>query len=195
MTESRVWSVGAGSRAVGARSRALFAVFLTGVILAMTFGIGRHASAQATGSRIDRSPNYPMSVLRFDEPSELSAARAALKRGDPQEAVQLMTSLLAHDVSPDVQYAGHNALCAALTAAGRYEEAGAACDKAIAIRPRHWMAHNTLGNLHLVQGRLEAAIAEYRIALKQLRARSREAKIVRYNLALAEQALARRDGS
>ncbi len=174
---------------------AVLAAVLLGVILAAPFAVGRPALAQVTGSRVDRSPNYPMSVLRFDEPSELSAARAALKRGDPQEAIQLMRGLLAHDTSPDVQYAGHNALCAALTAAGRYEEAGAACDRAIAIRPRHWMAHNTLGNLHLVQGRLEAAIAEYRIALKQLRARSREAKIVRYNLALAEQALARRGGS
>ncbi len=177
------------------RRRRFFAAFLAGGILAFLPVGACHVLAQATGSRIDRSPNYPMSVLRFDEPSELSAARAALKRGDPQEAIRLVTGLLAHDASPDVQYAGHNALCAALTAAGRYEEAGAACDKAIAIRPRHWMAHNTLGNLHLVQGRLEAAIAEYRIALKQLRARSREARIVRYNLALAEQALARRDGS
>ena len=188
MTERRLRSVRPGGCPL------LAALFLEAVLTTMP-GLGRQALAQATGSRIDRSPNYPMSVLRFDEPSELSAARAALKRGDPQEAIRLMTSLLAHDASPDVQYAGHNALCAALTAAGRYEEAGAACDKAIAIRPRHWMAHNTLGNLHLVQGRLEAAIAEYRIALKQLRARSREAKIVRYNLALAEQALARRNGS
>ncbi|GIX18086.1 MAG: hypothetical protein KatS3mg119_2272 [Rhodothalassiaceae bacterium] len=164
-------------------------------MLALLLLSGSPGWAQATGSRIDRSPNYPMSVLRFDEPSELAAARAALKRGDPEEAIRLMEELLAHDSSPDVQYAGHNALCAALTAAGRYEAAGAACDRAIAIRPRHWMAHNTLGNLHLVQGRLEAAIAEYRIALSQLRARSREAKVVRYNLALAERALARRDGS
>ncbi len=151
--------------------------------------------AQGTGTRLGRNNSYPSTILRFDEPSEIAAARAALARGDPDEAIRQARRLLSSDRSPATRYAAYNALCAGLTQAKRFEEAGQACDEAIRLRPRYWMAHNTLGNLHLMQRRFEAAIAEYRMALEMLRPRSRAARIVRGNLALAEQQRAKEAGS
>lgn len=182
------------TRGIGRRRWRLAALLsMAGIFLPATSPAPLHA--QATGTRVGKSDSHPSTVLHFDEPSEIAAARAALARGDPDEAIRQARRLLASDRTPSIRYVALNALCAGLTQAKRFEDAGKACDEAIRLRPKFWMAHNTLGNLHLVQHRFEAAIAEYRMALDMLRARSRAARIVRTNLALAEQERARSAGS
>ncbi len=164
-------------------------------VLFLSLAFIREPSAQTTGTRLGRAASYPSTILRFDEPSEIAAARAALARGEPEEAIRQARRLLASDRTPAIRYVALNALCAGLTQAKRFEEAGAACNEAVRLRPKYWMAHNTLGNLHLVQRRFEAAIAEYRMALETLRPRTGAARIVRRNLALAEQERAQDAGS
>jgi tetratricopeptide (TPR) repeat protein len=46
---------------------------------------------------------------------------------------------------------------AALSGLERYEEAEIVLRKALSIDPRYWIAHATLGNVYLLQGRLEEA--------------------------------------
>jgi len=152
------------------------------------------ASAQNTGSRLpEGDSNHPREIIRFDEPGELKKIRKLIPQGKLEEARRLARSLMNGDPSPDMQYAGLNAKCAIETHAGNIDTAIEACNRALRIRPRHWMALNSRGTVHFVAQRFEAALEDYRTALRYLPKDSNEAEIVRNNIALAERRL-RGDG-
>lgn len=154
-------------------------------LLTLLLLVSGSAMAASTGSRTG-AKGQPLTIVEFDEPSELKAVRAALAAGEPQVAVAHAQSLLARDPSPEARYAGLNALCAARTSAGERDAALDACNSAVAMHPNRWMALNTRGNLHLVTGAPGEAVADFQRALEQLPADSPQADVVRHNLALAQ---------
>ncbi len=140
--------------------------------------------AQTTGSRVSSAPPYPMARIRFDEPSELGAIRAALADGKIGKARKIAKKFLASDLSPDMQYVGLNALCAVESAGKEWRSALDACNAAIRIRPRFWMAINTRGTVYLMTGDVEKARADFRRAYELVPDRGDNRDIVQHNLAL-----------
>src|SRR5690606_35127099 len=61
--------------------------------------------------------------------------------------------------------AANNNLCISLTVMSKYDEAMAACTAAVALSPKSWAHHNSLGNLYLVTGKFDLAITSYETAL------------------------------
>jgi len=144
--------------------------------------------AQNTGTRLpEAGSNHPKDIERFDEPGELGEIRELLGQGRLEKARSLARSLMAGDSSPDMQYAGLNAKCAIETRAGNLEAAIAACNKALEIRPNYWMALNSRGTAYYVARRYEAALADYRRALRFLSEDSDKAAVVKKNIRLVKQ--------
>jgi len=166
----------------------LFAIWLAASAL-LGAGISLAAEQRAqTGSRIKGGEaDQPTTIIRFDEPGELAEIRRLLAEGEIVEARKVADGLLKADRSAYVQYAGHNAKCAVETQAGRYDAAMAACDAAISIRPFFWMALNSRGTVHLMAGRPEAALRDYRTALAAVSDDSPTAEIIRHNIEIAQQ--------
>lgn len=160
-------------------------------LLALVAGMATAAPAlaQSTGSRIQSAPTQPLSIIRFDEPSELRTIRRLLASGEVARAIELSHHLIASDPSPSIRYAGYNALCASLSAAREYNAAIEACDSAIRIQPGHWMAYNSRGSVRLVTGQPAAALEDYEYARKAMPPSHASVEIVDYNIALARAAL------
>ncbi|GEQ98560.1 hypothetical protein JCM17844_21970 [Iodidimonas gelatinilytica] len=156
---------------------------LAAISLAFT---GATALAQTTGSRIVRNNDQPVNIIRFEEPAEITQIRILLNDGKTDKAILAAENLLEKDKTPLVQYAAWNALCVIHSTVDAWNKALAACDKAIKIRPNHWMALNSRGTLHLMRGTPQKAITDYRAALANLPEKSHEADVVRHNIDLAE---------
>ena len=142
--------------------------------------------AQSTGTRIEKAPDRPMTIIRFDEPAEIAKIRSLLDQGAHQEAIDLALSLLQRDKTSAIQYSASNALCAALSKDNQWDSALEACEKAINIRPHHWMARNSRANVYLMQGRYDLALDDFQIALANLAPDSMEAQIVAHNIAITQ---------
>ncbi len=140
--------------------------------------------AQTTGSRVSSAPPYPMARIRFGEPSELGAIRAALADGEIAKARKIAKKFLASDLSPDMQYVGLNALCAVESAGKEWQTALDACNQAIRIRPNFWMAINTRGTVYLMTGDVAKARADFERAYRLVPDRGDNRDIVRHNLSL-----------
>lgn len=160
-------------------------------LAAAIIGQAGHAG-QASGTRIkDKGADtQPVTILRFDEAGEFAAARALISRGESDKAIATIQALMKRDKTPSIQYAAWNALCAAYSADKNVAAARQACDKAVALRPSHWMALNSRGTLHLITGSPEAALDDYERA-KDLAPNTGAADVVAHNIALAK---ARLDG-
>jgi tetratricopeptide (TPR) repeat protein len=145
-----------------------------------------HALAQSTGTRIEKAPDRPLNIIRFDEPAEIAEIRSLLEQGAHGDAIDLALTLLERDKTPAIQYSAWNALCAARSKDNQWDGALEACEKAIAIRPRHWMARNSRANVYLMQGRYDLALDDFQIALANLAPGSMEAQVVEHNIAITE---------
>jgi tetratricopeptide (TPR) repeat protein len=55
----------------------------------------------------------------------------------------------------------YNNLCIALTGLRRFDEAIAACDKAVDMKPRQWSFYNNRANIYFYLGQFSKALAEY----------------------------------
>lgn len=161
----------------------IFSYFLCA--LSMLFSVSA-AWAQGTGTRLGTPSEQPTSIIRFVPPGEIDEMRQLIANGEAEKAVKLGEWLVKSDPASDIQYAGHNALCAAYSSAGNLDKAMESCNKAIDIRSSHWMAINSRGTVYFLMGRMDEAVADYRAALSLLKDKSREADVVRHNIALAE---------
>jgi tetratricopeptide (TPR) repeat protein len=142
------------------------------------------ALAQTTGSRIKKTPDQPTVVLRFQEPSEIKRVRELLTAGNTAEAIDVATQFVKVSTTPDMIYAGNNALCVAYSAARDYDKAVTACDAAIDLRPTYWLALNSRGIAHLKSGRTDAALSDFRAALSDAPGDSPIAAMIQHNIDL-----------
>ncbi len=170
----------------------VFVLVFALAILSVTTFAGTDVSAQ-TGSRIG-SGSYPESVFWFGEPGEIKEVRELLNKGKVDEAIKVAEDFLAYlDTSGSVhgrhvlnRYFALNALCVALTASGRLDEALAECTSAIDLSAKRWQAFNSRGVIYYLVGRVDEALADYRAAVALVPRKSGPADIIRHNIELAE---------
>jgi tetratricopeptide (TPR) repeat protein len=151
-----------------------------------------------TGTRL-RSDVTPRTVVRFAESSEISRILDLLEQGRTDEAVGLAEDYVkSFDSATDVggnalmqRYFAVNALCAALTKAGRTDEAVETCTQGVEMLPSHWSALNNRGTAQFAAGRYDEALADYWRALDV--APKTAVDTVRFNIGLVELRLAEAD--
>jgi Flp pilus assembly protein TadD len=142
------------------------------------------ALAQTTGSRIKKTPDQPTVVLRFQEPSEIKRVRELLTAGNTAEAIDVATQFVKVSTTPDMIYAGNNALCVAYSAARDYDKAVTACDAAIDLRPTYWLALNSRGIVHMMTGHNDLALVDFRTALGTVSDDSAVGAMIQHNIDL-----------
>jgi tetratricopeptide (TPR) repeat protein len=89
-------------------------------------------------------------------------AAYALDREDWDRGVALAREALrSGELMPSNVPAAYNNYCIGLTGVGKYDEAMAACNKAIEMRPRQWSFYNNRANIYFYLGQFDRALAEY----------------------------------
>lgn len=172
-------------------------LLLTAIIIT-SYTVPGTAEAQ-TGSRIKQSAS-PETILWVSAPKEIGQIRRLLQDGKVDKAVRVARQFANYVISSvegvagvgavhSYEYAALNALCVALSSAGKPDEAVRECDRAIS-RSRHgWQAYNSRGTAHYLAGRYSQALVDYRQAHKFQR-RDDLRELVEHNIALAEARLA-----
>lgn len=118
---------------------------ISAALMALLFVVG---PALADGSSVDV---YTQSKPKKDV---TTPAREALEKEDYETALShLVSAAETEPDNPDV----HNLTGFSLRKLGRYEEAGAAYDKALSLSPEHTGALEYQGELFLKQGQIEKA--------------------------------------
>lgn len=128
---------------------------------------------QRTGSRV-ASDATPRTVYQFEAPRETERVLRLLEQGRTEDAVELARDYLASLRSAipasgtslsRQRYHALNALCVALTKAGRVDEAVATCTDAVEMLPSHWTALNSRATAYYVSRQYDLAAADYQRAL------------------------------
>ena len=78
-----------------------------------------------------------------------------------QGAALAQEALRSGELMPSNVPAAYNNLCIGLTGQGKFDEAMAACDKAIELKPRQWSFYNNRGNIYFYRSEFDRALAEY----------------------------------
>lgn len=154
--------------------------------------------ANRTGTRL-QSDTTPRTVVRFAESNEIARILDLLELGQTDEAIGLAEDYVkSFDSAADVggnalmqRYFALNALCSALTKAGRVDEAIDRCTDAIELSSSHWTAINNRGTAYFAAGRYDDALADYRRALEV--APKAAIETVQFNIGLVELRLAEAD--
>jgi Flp pilus assembly protein TadD len=139
------------------------------------------SDALRRGGRADRAVTVAQEALqRFpnDKPLMLTLGLAQIANRDPQDAVQPLTTIAAGDPQ---DWRVRSALGAALDQVGRYNDARASYQQALAIRPNDPGVLTNLGVSHLMEG--DPAAAEP--FLRQAAAQPNAPAEARQNLAIA----------
>ena len=165
------------------------------VFLSLLFVSAGHYKvvAQQTGTRIKGvESSYLESVVWFDQPHEIAAIRLLLQGGKKERAVEKARDYVESlenvrgAEAKQRRYYGLNALCAALTSTGEFNEAIDTCSQAIALFPTRWLALNSRGTAYYVSGQIDLALMDYRKALSQVKASEAETDLIQHNIRLAE---------
>ncbi|MBL8645488.1 MAG: hypothetical protein JNK21_16260 [Rhodospirillaceae bacterium] len=86
----------------------------------------------------------------------------ALQREQWKKGADLaMKALRSGELSPENTPAAYNNLCIGLTRTGKFDDAMAACTKAITMKPRQWAFYNNRANIYFHQAEFDRALAEY----------------------------------
>jgi len=149
-----------------------------------------------TGSRIGSDANNRI-IVPINENSQISQIRRLLDTGQTESAVALAqdyvksldsSSYVGVDITQE-RYAALNALCAALTRAGRIEDAIAQCTAAIELWPSRWLALNSRGTAEFARRNFTGALDDYRRA-QQLAHEPDDIAVVAHNIELVQARLA-----
>jgi Flp pilus assembly protein TadD len=96
----------------------------------------------------------------------VNESASAIDREQFREGVNLAEQALrSGEVVLDSMPALYNNLCIGLTGLRRFDEAIAACDKALGMSPREWAFYNNRANIFFYLGQFDKALAEYYKAL------------------------------
>lgn len=89
------------------------------------------------------------------------AAYALDRENWRQGAALAQEALRSGELMPSNVPAAYNNLCIGLTGLGKFDEAMAACNKAIEMKPRQWSFYNNRGNIYFYRSEFDRALAEY----------------------------------
>lgn len=103
-----------------------------------------HAQQFSRGNSLVNQSAYAADSERWNE--AVSLANEALRSGE---------------VTLDNLPALYNNLCIGLTGLRRFDDAIAACDKALEMKPREWSFYNNRANIYFYMGQFGRALAEY----------------------------------
>lgn len=120
-----------------------FALFLLTAATALHIG-GAAAQEFSRGNALVNQSAYAVDMERWGEGVKL--AEDALRSGE---------------VTLDNMPALYNNLCIGLTGLRRFNDAIAACDKALEMKPRNWAFYNNRANIYFYLGQFSKALAEY----------------------------------
>lgn len=168
------------------------------IIVAMAIAAATADAESQTGTRVD-SEASKLAVVQLHESSTVDEVQRLLEQGRIDEAVALAREYVdtvegqvfigEGDAVPETYFAW-NSLCIALTKSRDYDEAIAACERAIRIQPNRWTAINNRGTAHYAAGSYEAALQDYRDALRVAPAESGTRGTIEHNIVLAEARIA-----
>ena len=89
-------------------------------------------------------------------------AAYALDRKQWDKGVSLVQEAFkSGELMPTNVPAAYNNLCIGLTGMRKFDDAIAACDKAVAMKPRQWSFYNNRANIFFYLGQYDRALAEY----------------------------------
>lgn len=147
---------------------------ITSIALAATFWAG-DAAAQPVGIGSGFTIGGASSLVN-------ESARA-VERRDWEAAVRLADEAL-HDssimMSPKGPPAAYNNLCIGYIGLAKFNEAIAACDKAVELDPRRWSFYNNRANIYFHLGQFDRALAEYYKAM----AFNTSSRVLIYNIGI-----------
>ncbi len=122
------------------------AVLGAGVVLA-TFALTTtpsHAQRFGVGNALMNQSAYALDRERWREGTDL--AEQALKSGE----------VMLEDLP-----GAYSNLCIGLTGLRKFDDAIAACNRAVELRPRQWAFYNNRANIFFYLGQFDRALAEY----------------------------------
>jgi tetratricopeptide (TPR) repeat protein len=116
------------------------------LLIAAALATARAATAQqfSRGNALVNESAYAVNMERWRDAVNL--AEEALRSGE---------------VTLENVPAVYNNLCIGLTGMRRFEEAIAACNKAVDMKPRQWSFYNNRANIYFYLGQFSKALAEY----------------------------------
>ena len=156
------------------------------------FALAADERVGRTGTRLG-SDTTGRTVVNFGESGEVRRVLALLDQGLTDDALALAEDYLASldnaaGAIPQ-RYSALNALCAALTSAGRLDEAVGRCTEAMDLLPSRWSAINNRGTAYFLQRNFVRALEDYRRASEFARGQNAVAT-VEHNIELTERRLA-----
>ncbi|MDG1708573.1 MAG: hypothetical protein P8H03_07410 [Emcibacteraceae bacterium] len=160
--------------------------------LSTTFALSQTAAEPWTGT-------IAGDTINFSSSNNLTQIRSLLNDGKIDKAVVFATqnvkSIDAESRSGRTsmkRYDAYNALCLALTAQQKYDEAKEACDTAVKDSPQRWMAYNSRGSLNLKTGNYSDSSNDYRIAMENAPSSGNFKSILEHNMNLAQNRVSQR---
>lgn len=166
--------------------------------MAATEAPGLRAAEQRTGTHLESGAALP-TVVHLNEPREIDEILALIAEGKNADAVSLASAYVERLAEPNLEdratvnarrYFALNALCIALMASERTEEAIEQCSAAISLAPGQWAAWNSRGTTHFARQDFAAALADFERA-RSLVPKNREAlAAIERNIELTRQRLA-----
>ena len=89
-------------------------------------------------------------------------AAHALDRQQWDKGVEMIRrAFQSGDLMPSNMPAAYNNLCIGLTGQRKFDDAIAACNKAVEMQPREWKFYNNRANIYFYLGQFDKALAEY----------------------------------
>jgi tetratricopeptide (TPR) repeat protein len=154
--------------------------------LSTTIAISQTATEPWTGT-------IPGDTIYFSSGDNLKQIRTLLNEGKVEKAVvfarQNVKSIDGEKRSGKTsmqRYDAYNALCLALTAQQKYDDAKEACNTAIKDSPDRWMAYNSRGSLNLRMGSFSESSNDYSMAMKNAPSSGNFKSILEHNMNLAQ---------
>lgn len=135
----------------------------------------------------------PGDTIYFANNDGLKQIRKMLNDGEIDKAVVFAQAYvksadtdLRSGKTSSMRYDAYNALCIAYTAQKKFTAAKEACDTAIKLSPKGWLAYNSRGSLNLKNGNLTEANNDYRMALENAPSKGDIRTILEHNINLSQ---------
>lgn len=159
-----------------------FSCFMALVLLFATTAEAQNKSFNKASSKI---------TLRFSISHNLIKGKDALRDGEINKAITLLSKATQENLRTSDFYSASNDLCVAYYLNDEFKKAIDRCNQAIRNTSNKWFAYNNRGNVYLSSGRYTLAIKDYERGL-EINPKSR-ALIT--NMEIAQRRLAKNDKS
>lgn len=144
---------------------------LVRAVIALTLGLPALPPGVALAGEPQReqTQTQPKATVWFKASTEVREARAKLREGNAEAAVQLAETALTRDLRFTDQRSASNILCIGYVELDAPLRALPHCDNLVRMGPREWNTYNNRANAYFALGRFDKALADYKSALKLAR--------------------------